>query len=220
MRFMELVEEYLEQQKYSIKERTYLFYRQVINNHIRDGLGKVDIKLINQHSINNFIFEKYKKGNKKTNKNLSYSTIMIIIGIVNRTLKHGFKRKCFKNKLEVDIKIKKYTDKKVEALSKEEQRKIESYIVNKNKIYSYGILLSLYTGMRIGELLALKWNDIEFKSKLINIKRTVCTITKDGKTTIESTPKTNSSVREIPLTNLTIILLKDLKNIKKIKVNM
>ena len=50
-------------------------------------------------------------------------------------------------------------------------KKIENYILSKKKNYNYGVLLSLYTGMRLGELLVLKWSDIDFNNGIISINK-------------------------------------------------
>lgn len=218
MKLKEVIKEQIESKKYSIKERTYFFYRQLLLNHIEEEIGNIDLKEITQDVIDSYIINKYKSGNKNTGKGLSYSSTKLLIGIINRALEYAYKKKYINDKLQIEVTIKNNIFKKVDALSKEEQRKIENYIINKNKIYSYGVLLSLYTGLRIGELLALKWRDIDFKNKIININKTVCKIIKSNKTvTIESTPKTSSSIREIPLNNSIIILLKDLKRYQENK---
>jgi len=209
----EIVNEYLEQQKYAIKQRTYLFYKQIINIHILDEIGEIELDNLTQNKLNDFIINKYEKGNKNNGEGLSYATTKSIMGIINRVLKYAYKRKYLNERLEIDVVIKQNSKKKVEALSKEEQAKIEKYLLERKRVYCYGILISLYTGMRLGELLALKWEDIDYKNKVINIKRTTCRVVGDNHKTVSivDTPKTLSSCRELPLTNFVISLLKELK---------
>ena len=72
--------------------------------------------------------------------------------------------------------------------------------------------MSLYTGLRLGEVIALKWQNVDMKNKLIYIDKTLSTISQNHKTlTIESSPKTQSSIREIPISNQLLFLLKQLK---------
>lgn len=101
---------------------------------------------------------------------------------------------------------------KVQALEKQEQARLEKYILENEKKYHYGILLTLYTGLRLGEVIALKWQNVDMKNKLIYIDKTLSTISQNHKTlTIESSPKTQSSIREIPISNQLLFLLKQLK---------
>lgn len=97
-------------------------------------------------------------------------------------------------------------------VEKQEQTKLENYILENNKIYYFGILLSLYTGLRLGEVLALKWQNIDIKNKLIYIDKSVGSISQNHKTsTIESSPKTQSSIREIPISKKLLDLMKVLR---------
>ncbi len=127
-------------------------------------------------------------------------------------MKFAYKRKYLSERLKIDVNIKQNNVKKVDALTKEKQFKIEKYLLDKKRKYCYGILISLYTGMRLGELLAFRWEDVDFKNKTINIRRTTCRVLENNKTIIiEDTPKTLSSFSEIPLTNFVINILKELK---------
>lgn len=99
--------------------------------------------------------------------------------------------------------------KKIEAFTIEEQKAIEAKLnvfVCKKHI---GVLLALYLGLRLGEALALKWNDINFENKTISIKRTVYS---HNNMLIYTSPKTKSSERTIPVPTQ---ILKVLKRIKK-----
>lgn len=99
------------------------------------------------------------------------------------------------------IKRPKATEKKVECFSLSEQKKIEQYVLENKHAKLFGILLCLYTGLRIRELLALEWNDVDMTKAELTVNRT-CHFGKDktGKyTRMTDTPKTTSSARTIPL---------------------
>lgn len=212
MKFIDVIKEYLDERKYAIKRRTFLFYKQLSDIHIALEIGKIEIHDLDQYKLNKFIIDKYESGNKKNKNGLSYSTVKSIQGILNRSLEFAYKRKYLNERLEIDVNIRHNSIRKVEAITKEEQYKIERYLVDKKRKYCYGILISLYTGMRLGELLALKWEDIDFKNRIVSVRRNVCRVIENNKIiTIEDTPKTVSSCREIPLTNFVISLLKELR---------
>lgn len=92
------------------------------------------------------------------------------------------------------------TTKVIEALTIEEQKKLIDYINNHSDMYTDIILISLYSGMRIGEILALSTNDIDLGNKILHINKS---LTKDseGKIIIGKSTKTKKGTRDIPLTN-------------------
>lgn len=131
---------------------------------------------------------------------LSYLTTKAIRSLIDRSLKFAFEKKNIDTKTQVEIQIKNKSVKKVEALEKFEKAKIEKYILDNKKYYHYGVLICLYTGLRLGEMVALKWQNVDFKNKIIYIEKSVSTISQNRTTfTIEDTHKIASSVRVIPI---------------------
>lgn len=90
--------------------------------------------------------------------------------------------------------------KKVDALTIEEQRAFLNVLTEKER-YRDIFIIALYTGMRMGEILALKKEDIDFKERVINVKRSL-TKDKKEKTKLGDTTKTYNSIRTIPITSL------------------
>ena len=93
--------------------------------------------------------------------------------------------------------------KKITILSRTDQKSIMNYILSNDNQKYCGIILSLMTGLRIGELCALKWSDIDLKKRIIVVNKTlqrICEKGKKSKITI-TTPKTSNSLREIPISN-------------------
>jgi integrase len=111
------------------------------------------------------------------------------------------------------IKRPKTIEKVVESFSAEEQKRIEQAVLKDKRPKMIGLILCLYTGLRIGELLALEWRDIDF----INCELSVTKTCYDGKDEfgnfgrIIGTPKTETSRRTIPLPKQIIPLLKEAK---------
>lgn len=203
MKLKDIVMQYLENIKYSIKQKTYLFYLQMNDIYIVGFNKEISLSNLNEFLVS--IKEKY-----------SYSTTKLIKSLVNRSLNFAFENVLIKEKIIITLHLKSEQIRKVQALEKQEQAKLENYILENNKIYYFGILLSLYTGLRLGEVLALKWQNVDMKSKLIYIDKTVSTISQNHKTlTIESSPKTQSSIREIPISKKLLDLLKVLRQNSK-----
>lgn len=108
--------------------------------------------------------------------------------------------------------------KPVEVLTKTEQTRLFSVLCLRQDVYKMAVALSLYTGLRIGEICALKWEDIDFKNRLIYVRRTVQRIpVNDAKTKtqlIETAPKSEHSKREIPISSMVWELLGKLNHKK------
>ena len=98
-------------------------------------------------------------------------------------------------------------------LSKDEQNMLENNLKEKPNIRKVCLLLCLYTGLRVGEICGLKWDDIDFSNKSLTIKRTIERIKnkdeniKSKTILIESTPKSDTSNRIIPIPDFIISLL-------------
>lgn len=199
MKLKDIVMQYLENIKYSIKQKTYLFYLQMNDIYIV-GFNK-EISLNNLNEFIASIKEKY-----------SYSTTKLIKSLINRSLNFAFENGLIEEKIIITLHLKNQQIRKVQALEKQEQARLEKFILENEKRYHYGILLSLYTGLRLGEVLALKWQNIDIKNKLIYIDKSVGSISQNHKTlTIESSPKTQSSIREIPISKKLLDLMKVLR---------
>ena len=203
MKLKDIVMQYLENIKYSIKQKTYLFYLQVNDIYIVGFNKEISLSNLNEFLVS--IKEKY-----------SYSTTKLIKSLINRSLNFAFENGLTKGKIVITLHLKNQQIRKVQALEKQEQTKLENFIWKNNKIYYFGILLSLYTGLRLGEVLALKWQNIDIKNKLIYVDKSIGTISQHHKTlTIESLPKTQSSIREIPIPKKLLDLLKVLRKNSK-----
>ena len=94
-------------------------------------------------------------------------------------------------------------NKKVRALTVEEQQKFTNWLINRNPIdfpYKNAFLIQMYSGLRIGETLALTYNDIDLKNKRIHINKTL-TKNKENKTIMGNSTKTYAGIREVPVPN-------------------
>ena len=199
MELKNIVMEYLKDIKYSIKLKTYLFYLQITDTYIAKFNKEISTKNLTEFIVN--IKQTY-----------SYSTTKTIKSLINRSLNFAFKNGLLKERIVISLHLKNQQIRKVQALEKQEQARLEKNILGNEKQYHYGILLSLYTGLRLGEMIALKWQNVDMKNKLIYIDKSIGSISQNHKTlTIESSPKTQSSIREIPISNQLLFLLKQLK---------
>lgn len=210
MYYNEVLDEWLLNRKEKIKESSYIKYETIIEKLIKPELGNYILKKLNDKIIVDF-FKKDKI--LKASDSIRKTTLIIIKSSINYALDKKYIKK-FNN---IKIKLKKPKT-KIVYFTKTEQAILDNYLRNNLNIRNIGILLTLYTGLRIGELCSLKWNDIDFINKTLSVNRTVQRIKNKNKNSqnktilITNTPKTEHSKRIIPLPIFIIELLEEYKS--------
>lgn len=147
-------------------------------------------------------------GNRKTGKGLSANSVNAIISVIQGSLKTAHLLGLTKEYTADKLKRPKLKEKPVECFTLAEQKQIEQAILNGKKDKLYGIVLCLYSGLRIGELIALQWSDIDFVKGILTVSKS-CHDSKDG--LIIDEPKTATSRRVIPLPKQLLPFLKGIK---------
>ncbi|MDA9470105.1 tyrosine-type recombinase/integrase [Enterococcus sp. 5H] len=178
-----------------IKESTYASYKNKMKLHIFPSFEKRTLKSIKASDIDSMI--------SNLSNSLSASSVHVIFRIMSGCFENAKEHAyIFTNPCEGAV-LPKVQMEKVRALTRAEQKDLEkASLKNKNGL---PILIALETGMRIGEICALKWKDVDFSSSMIHVHRTIQRVSlpdSHGKKTkiIETTPKTPNSDRMIPLT--------------------
>ena len=185
-----------------VKERTYQKYKSQVNLHIIPKIGERDMADLSAVMLQEFIVSLSEKG-------MSANSVNGVITVLKSSLKRAEMLNLVEKQYTACIQRPKSREKQVECFSKAEQRKIEAYIFEKNKLKLLGIILCLYTGLRIGELMALEWSDIDLQKGMIKICKSCHDSWKNGEyVKVIDTPKTQSSERIIPLPKQLIIHLK------------
>lgn len=152
-----------------------------------------------------------KKKNEKVLKIYSQNTIDKLYTMLKRGFKIAFSERIILFNLMDNETLKKPKAKKelskVEALSIEEQKKLVAILENSTYKYRDIILLAIFTGMRIGEILAITNNNINLKDNTIKVEKTL-TRDKNDKVILGNTTKTKKGKRTIYLSNNAISVLK------------
>ena len=174
MKYKEWLCEWLEHYiRPSSKARTYTRYVEIVNQHINEELGEYEIDGITPIIIQRFVTQLSRSGNLKTGKGLSPNSVNSIINVVQGSLETANRMGVCNQNAADKIKRPKISEKQVTCFIPAEQKKIEQAVLKHRKAKMFGIFLCLYTGLRIGELLALEWTDIDFsKGELLTI---ICT---------------------------------------------
>ena len=193
----------------SVKVRTYERYRLIIEQHIKDKIGSMELNDLSPFILQQFITELLQSGNRKTGKGLSANSVNAIISVIQGSLKTAHLLGLTKEYTADKLKRPKLKEKPVECFTLAEQKQIEQAILNGKKDKLYGIVLCLYSGLRIiGELIALQWSDIDFVKGILTVSKS-CHDSKDG--LIIDEPKTATSRRVIPLPKQLLPFLKGIK---------
>lgn len=168
--------------KNEVKPTTKRVYQGHIRNHINPILGDIPLKKLNTDILQNFV----------NTLICSSSTVRTIFSTLKSALitaeEKGFIVNVW-NKVKLPQREKTF----VRVLSKSEQQQLEKILTSNEDI---GILICLYTGLRIGEVCALRWSDINFEKSALTVNGTQAR-TENGIEIIS--PKSKSSIREIPM---------------------
>lgn len=213
-----LLTEWLEiYQKEHIKARTYSRYQGLISMHIVPTLGEKNIAEITRREVQEFLTQQKKDGNMRNGEKLSTTSTNMMLSVLNLAFEYACDMEYIEENPCTRVRRTKAETKKIEAFTIEEQRAIEIEISRSDDRRLHGILLCLYSGLRIGELLGLTWNDVDLERGVIRITKTVYR-EKDENGIWQlcvDTPKTKASDRVIPLPKyITNMLRQDYENAK------
>lgn len=202
--FKDVCYEWLISKKNNIKQSSYVKYRFEIERYIVPQFRKCKLYEITKNSLCDLVINNQGLS-QKTLKHISV-IFKAIVDFVNE-------------KYDFNIDLKEYhfsnlKDRKINVLSVSQQEKLEKYLLLKPDLAKLGVLLCLYTGLRIGELCALKWSDIDLEKGILRVSKTMQRIqntdteNKAKTRVIIEEPKSDNSIRDIPLPKHIIILLK------------
>ena len=202
--------------KFAVKLRTYERYKYIIAKHINPKLGEFDLDNLSAVKLQDYVLSELESGNLISSKGLANNSVIGIVNVLKSALKLAKSLEICAVDNSDKIKLPMATEKPVTAFEKWEQEKLEKYCLSSNKTNYLGIVICLYTGIRLGELLPLTWNDIDFKSGIMTISKTAYRIKQNGKPQVViDKPKTKNSSRLIPLPKQLLEILKRARRISK-----
>ncbi len=202
--YKSLLTDWLNVSKPKIKESTYSRYQHLISTHIENHFGKYFVSMITTHMMESYVNDLLFEGRLDGKGGLSPKTVSDILSIIKNSFCYaeisGYQTNC--NFKYISVKKKHF---EIEVLDKKEQNTLIQFLLNKTDLNKMGIILSLYTGIRLGELCALKWQNICFDSNIIRIRYTMQRIQNNDVQSAQKTkiiitePKSPSSIRDIPI---------------------
>lgn len=205
----EIAEAWKENKRPYVKQSTMAAYVLILENHVLPEFGDNDS--LHEHEVQAFVLKKIERG-------LSVKSVKDILIVLKMVMKFGVKNEWMSH-YEWDIKYPANNQpKELEVLSVANHKKILDYVQHNFTFMSLGIYISLSTGLRIGEICALKWSDINVADGTITVQSTIERIyvvegEKRHTQLVINTPKTVNSCREIPMSKELLAMVKPMKKV-------
>ncbi len=203
--FSEALNKWLNANRVRLKGSTIRKYLYMIESHIIPELGNRRVSTITSSVVNEFLDNKLKEGQLNGTGSLSASYVKTMAIIIEAALKYAIAEGMC-SPLKNPIHKPSIPKKELQVLSPDDQAYFEKKLIEEQNEVSLGTIIALHTGMRIGEVCALMWDDIDLKNDIIHVRHTIARVNsmdEDHKTKlIIDTPKTISSKRDIPISSL------------------
>jgi integrase len=203
--FSEISQEWLLSLKPQIKESTFNKYHNLLKKYINPELGKMPPGEITCGGLERMCARLLQEGGTGK-RGLSGKTVADSLSVVRRVLSyastHYEVKTCDANSVRV-----KQKGREIRIFSDSEQEKLCAYLYSHPDKFNTGILVCLFTGLRIGEICGLHWEDISFEDRTIRIRRTIQRIQLQNDTgskthVIITSPKSVNSLRTIPIPDI------------------
>lgn len=198
-------DEWLKLNRSRVKQSTYVKYCGILSKHIKPSLGGYSLQ-----SITSVLVEELSYG-LLYDEDLSPKTVKDILTLLRTVI--GYAAKQAPQQLStIEVVYPKVPKKEMRVLSRDEQTRFVGYLLDDTDDYKFGVLLSLLTGMRIGEVCALRWSDVSFAERTVSIRSTMQRLqnvngeTESKTRVVISDPKSNTSARVIPLPDYAVKL--------------
>ena len=198
-----------EYKQHFVKQSSMAAYLLLLNKHILPEFG--DCTELPEHEVQSFVLRKIKGG-------ISAKTVKDILIVLKMIVQYGAKNGWINN-YSWDIKYPANEQKKeLDVMSTDNFKQILAYLQKNFTFQGLGIIITMNTGMRIGEICGLQWGDIDMDTNCISVQRTVERIyimEGDKKFTklVINTPKTQNSCRQIPMSKDLLALVKPLMKV-------
>ena len=212
--FRDVLVRWLEDRQVSHKKATLAKYQDLIDIHIAPALGEYPVTQLTPTVINGFLTDKLDNGRTDGTGGLSPAYVRSMALIITSAL-HQASRENLCKPLQTPIPRPAIPRQELTILTRQQQTQLEEYLLRTHSLTAVGILISLYAGLRIGEVCALTWDDVDLADRVIHVRHTVARIKsgqigeKSGTTLVIDTPKTSASQREIPISSLLQPVLED-----------
>lgn len=212
--FQEVLQLWMETNHLKYKGATESKYRYLMETHIMPELGMIKVSKISTLVVNEFLERKLQNGRLDKQGGLSPSYVRSMMLIINAALEFAVNEQmCLP--LRTPIYKPALEKKELPILSVKDQKRLEAHLFYETDETKLGVLLSLNTGLRIGEVCALTWDNIDFTEKILHVRSTITRIkeshsdVKRSSCLVIDCPKTKASIRDIPIPSVLMPLLEE-----------
>lgn len=214
----DIIDTWINTNKSTHKGATEIRYEYLIKKHIIPELGDVPLSSVTSSMLTSFMNRKLEQGSLNGKEALSPAYVRSIMSVTLSILQFAVNEGLCQP-LNINLQKPSIDKRELEVLSVFDQNRLESALLNNINETKLGILISLNTGLRIGEVCALSWNDIDFENQIFHIRSTVARVksTDSGVNSklIIDRPKTKSSLRDIPIPSKLLTILVSMKKQSK-----
>lgn len=205
--FEEVAAMWLADKQQYVKRSTYCAYSLLLSNHLKPVFAKEQD--VTEELVQTFVLGKLQQG---LSRNSVKDMLMVLKMVLKYAAKHGYMPW---RQIDINFPTERRQN-EVKTLSRADQRRLMDHIQANFSFMNLGIYICLSAGLRIGELCALTWDDLDTDAGVVRISKTLQRIyVKDKGCTevIIGTPKSKNSVREIPLAKELQRFIKPLKKV-------
>ena len=210
--FSAIAMQWLASRKDTIKESTYACYYMLLQKHLIPALGEYPLTALTRDVLDAYLRSLLKDGRSDGKGGLSPKTVSDIRSLLILILKYA-QLQHYPCPADHSLFSPRSRTSAIRILSPEEQLRLERFLLEEQTPFHIGILLTLYSGLRIGEICALQWSDLRLEDHLLNVAKTLIRIPEvelaAGKRTrvLIDRPKTDSSIRLVPIPDFLAKLL-------------
>lgn len=207
--FRHVADLWKEQRQSVVKHSTYCAYSLILKTHLLPVFA--DLTSISESQVQQFVFEKLSTG-------LSRKSVQDMVAVLKSVVKFGAKQSIF-DMTAWEIEYPSDTSlRRLPVLSLSDHKKLLDALSSNPTEQNIGVLIALSCGMRIGEVCALRWKDVDLHRRVITVSRTVSRIYNCESMATEhyvSSPKTRNSNREIPISQVLLDALRRVRDLQK-----
>lgn len=203
---------WMRNKKNKVKESTFAVYHHAVVRHLIPDLGKMKLSSISEDTLNQYLDDLMNSHRLRGEGALSWKTVSDIRSILRMILDCA-SRNGYPQLAAVQLTLRSPKPSTMQVFTREEQRRLVTYLLENLTPLNLGILLSLFSGLRIGEICGIRWGDIDFTYGTLRVNRTVIRISdlngETGRRTkvVVTDPKTVHSIRTIPVPGDVLSLL-------------
>lgn len=193
---------WIEEKRLTMKKGSYPTWKNYLDVHVMEDLGSSKLQKLKREHIQAWIGRLIKK-------ELAATTIHFIFEVLSLALKDAVKRGILSTSPCSHVSLPRVEEKEMQFLDLAQSRRLLIQARQSNLLCKALFIVAITTGMRLGEIMGLRWDDIDLEAKTIQVRRTVVYLPHEGYH--ENEPKSKAGRRTIPLTSEAVLALNELK---------